>query len=173
MTRTTMEKTNRIIKFRAWHKENKMMWIEIDLFKGNMGDQKIEDFELMQFTGLKDKNGKEIYEGDVVFRKDDDLIDGNGSLCRGFQGYFKVVWHQGGTGYKTTYDEPISVYGYMLQYIPGRFVRKPHIHVVMPERVFVSACRALLLSYCVHPPTVAQWPSMSLVRGSYTSMFIV
>ena len=52
----------REIKFRAWNKAGKIM-LNWDTIKYQLNNQ---HFELMQFTGLHDKNGKEIYEGDIV-----------------------------------------------------------------------------------------------------------
>lgn len=65
----------RSIKFRAFHKENKtMVYFDkkkyvTDQFQGAAllgliaGD---DSGHLMQFTGLLDKEGKEIYEGDIL-----------------------------------------------------------------------------------------------------------
>ena len=53
----------REIKFRAWDKENRRMRPHEELYF-DCGEFK--NPTLMQYTGLKDKNGVEIYEGDVV-----------------------------------------------------------------------------------------------------------
>ena len=56
----------REIKFRAWDKKGQMGMINNPILNVVLEDKR---YIIMQFTGLKDKNGKEIFEGDILIDK--------------------------------------------------------------------------------------------------------
>lgn len=76
----------REIKFRAWDKINKDMFNvesinfqESRVYKDTVSYREFNNVDVMQYTGLEDKNGKEIYEGDILFESSEEK-------------YFKVVF---------------------------------------------------------------------------------
>ena len=89
----------RTIIFRAWdrtsNKEGKMvLWEELKKYKCEdvflPCEIEMAEVTLMQFTGLKDKNGVEIYEGDICDFKTVALFESKKDVVNYFRGGYQI-----------------------------------------------------------------------------------
>jgi len=97
----------RSIKFRAWDYTTDVMLKEGQVYiqsDGHLWISRIEksmsralksEIELMQYTGLKDKNGVEIYEGDIVEIRGNKIT--TDFIC-------KIIFEDGSFGRKTEFS---------------------------------------------------------------------
>lgn len=122
---------NREIKFRAWDNVDKMMYVNLQngihfedgsvyAFQDFIDNKGYHEFNLMQFTGLQDKNGKDIYEGDLISE------EGSKPYEVVWQ-YHSVQWIMQYTGEGRTYRHMAYDYAQQQYEVIGNIYENPEL----------------------------------------------